>query len=278
MPLNYDLHSHSIASDGTLTAAQLVTRAHAQGVDVLALTDHDVTAGLAEADAMARTLGLRLIPGVEISVTWQSRTIHVLGLNIDPLDPILQQGLAGLRVARERRAQAMGEDLARRGMAGVYNGAKDLARGEIISRTHFAQFLINQGFARNMQRVFKNFLVPDKPGYVPGEWTSLSAAIAWIRGAGGQAVIAHPARYKLNAAGMQWLLKEFKDGGGIGMEVVSGSHSPSDYQAMAGYAKQFGLLASAGSDYHGPENAWLELGALPELPAGCVPVWQDWRI
>lgn len=278
MTPRYDLHSHCIASDGTLTATELVTRAHDQGVTVLALTDHDVTDGLAEADVTARALGLTLIPGVEISVTWQLRTIHILGLNIDPDNPVLQQGLADLRVVRARRAEAMGMDLERRGIAGAYAGASELARGDIISRTHFAQFLIRQGYARDMQRVFKRYLVRGKPGYVDTEWAPLSAAVSWIRAAGGQAVIAHPARYKLSAALMPLFLTEFKNMGGVGMEVVSGSHSPDDYRTMADYARRFDLLASAGSDYHGPENPWLELGNLPALPAGCIPVWQEWRI
>ncbi|HLA75283.1 MAG TPA: PHP domain-containing protein, partial [Gammaproteobacteria bacterium] len=268
MPLHFDLHSHSTASDGTLSPTDLITRAHAQGVHVLALTDHDVTLGLAEAGSVAAALGLTLVPGVEVSVTWNGVTVHVVGLHIDPENSSLQAGLVKLRAFRDWRAEEMARRLERHGIGGAYEGAKAYAHGNIISRTHFARFLMNNGHALDMQGVFKRFLVHGKPGYVPGDWASLEEAVTWIRAAGGQAVIAHPARYKLTATRMRQLLQEFKDYGGAAIEVVSGSHTRDDYTTAANYAKQFGLMASSGSDYHGPSNPWLELGRLPALPAG----------
>ena len=276
MTLHYDLHSHSTASDGTLCPAELVARAHARGVHVLALTDHDSTEGLAEAAAAAEGIGLGLVPGVEISVSWNSQTVHIIGLHIDPANQALQAGLAGLRGFRDWRAQEIARRLEKHGIADTYEDAKAYAKGTIVSRTHFARLLVERGEARDLQQVFKRFLVHGKPGYVSGEWAKLEDAVSWISGAGGQAVIAHPARYKLTATRLRALFTEFKDAGGTGIEVVSGSHSRDDYFTLANYAKQFGLLASSGSDYHGPEHPWIELGRLPELPKSCVPIWTEW--
>jgi 3',5'-nucleoside bisphosphate phosphatase len=276
MSLHYDLHSHSTASDGTLSPAELVARAHARGVHVLALTDHDSTEGLAEAAAAAGGIGLDLVPGVEISVSWNSQTVHIIGLHIDPANQALQEGLAGLRDFRDWRAQEIARRLEKHGIADTYEGAKAYAKGSIVSRTHFARLLVERGEARDLQQVFKRFLVHGKPGYVSGEWAKLEDAVRWITGAGGQAVIAHPARYKLTATRLRVLFTEFKNAGGAGIEVVSGSHSRDDYFTLANYAKQFGLLASSGSDYHGPEHPWIELGRLPELPKNCVPIWTEW--
>jgi len=277
MPLQYDLHSHSIASDGTLSPVELVTAAHAAGVDVLALTDHDTLDGLVEAGDTAQALGLQLVPGVEISVSWQSQTIHVLGLNVDPACTALQAGLEGLREFRHWRAREIGRRLARAGIGGCYDGACAFARGNIVGRTHFAQHLVAAGHARSVREVFKRFLVNHKPGFVSGQWASLEAALDWIRSAGGMAVIAHPARYRMTASKLRRLTAEFRDGGGVGMEVVSGSHSRDNINTMAALCRSQSLLASSGSDYHGPENPWVKLGQLPALPAGCQPVWESDR-
>jgi predicted metal-dependent phosphoesterase TrpH len=272
----HDLHSHSTASDGTLTPAELVARAHAQGVQVLALTDHDSTEGLAEASAAAQTLGVRLVPGVEISVTWHDKTVHIIGLHIDAAHDALQCGLARLRGFRDWRAEEIGRRLAQHGIVEAYAGARRYARGGIVSRTHFARFLVEQGRARAVRDVYAHYLNEGKPGYVAGEWATLEEALGWIHGAGGQAVIAHPARYKLSEAKFELLLDEFKRHGGAGMEVLSGSHTPDDCARMARHARRRGLLASQGTDYHGPEHAWLDLGRLPAMPEGCVPVWEHW--
>lgn len=275
--LHYDLHSHSTASDGTLSPAELVRRAHAQGVDVLALTDHDVTTGLAEATETARELGLRLIAGVEISITWNGATIHIVGLNIDPQHKGLQAGLASLRASRDGRGEEIARRLAKHGIEGALAGAKAFASGQILGRAHFARFLVEQGHAKDIRQVFKKFLVHNRPGHVPGEWASLDDAVGWIRAAGGQAVIAHPARYRISASRLRKFIDDFKECGGEGLEVVSGSHSASDVQGMAQHATRFELLASSGSDYHGPEQPWLELGKLPPLPEACTPVWAQWK-
>lgn len=276
MNKRYDLHSHSLASDGTLSPTALVARAAAAGVNVLALTDHDDTSGIAEACQAACHEGIELIPGVEISVTWANQTVHVLGLRIDPESSPLRDGLAKLREFRDWRAEEMGRRLAKQGIDGGFERARELAHGRIVSRTHFARFLVEQGHATDVRDVFKRFLKPNKPGYVTGEWASMEDALSWIHAAGGQAVIAHPARYKMSATKRRKMLEEFVALGGDGLEVVSGSHSRGDNFNMAQLAKKYGLLASAGSDYHGPEHTWVEFGRLEKLPDSCTPIWSTW--
>ncbi|MBW9259244.1 MAG: PHP domain-containing protein [Candidatus Thiodiazotropha sp. (ex. Lucinisca nassula)] len=274
----YDLHSHSTASDGTLSPRALVQRAAEAGVEVLALTDHDTTAGIDEASEAAQSCGLVLIPGVEVSVSWSRQTVHLVGLNLDPHDSQLNAGLQKLRDFREWRAEEIGRRLDKAGISGAYEGALALAEGCLVSRTHFARFLVQSGIVEDERKVFKRFLVSGKPGHVPGEWASLEEAVGWIHAAGGQAVIAHPARYRMTRSKLRQLLKQFVALQGDGLEVVSGSHSRDDYASMAKHAKDFALLASAGSDFHCPENPWIELGRLPRLPDGCKPVWQNWNL
>jgi len=273
MALIPDLHTHSIASDGTLTPAELVARAAAAGVETLALTDHDTVAGIADAQAAAEPLGLKLIPGVEVSVTWGGRTVHLVGLDVDPGCATLLEGLAGLQDYRVWRAEEIGRRLDKAGYPGALEGARRYAAGTLIGRTHFARFLAERGAAADVRDVFKRFLVSGKPGHVPGEWTTLEQAVGWIRAAGGVAVVAHPARYNFTRTKMLRLLGELKECGGRGIEVVSGSHSRDDYYTFARHASEQRLLASAGSDYHGPEQPWIELGRLPALPEGCTPIW-----
>lgn len=276
MPSIYDLHSHSTASDGTLSPAELLLRARGAGVRMLALTDHDTTEGLAAAAATAAAAGIELVPGVEISVTWGGQTVHVVGLHIDRFDRALQDGLARLREFRDWRAREIGRRLAKRNIPDAFEGARALSNGRLISRTHFARFLVRNGVAKDEREVFKRFLVQGKPGYVSGRWGELEETVSWIRGAGGQAVIAHPARYRMTRSKLRRLIGEFAEVGGVALEVVSGSHSRDDCFVVARHARAFGLLSSAGSDFHGPENPWIELGRLPPLPEGCVPVWRDW--
>lgn len=275
---HYDLHSHTYYSDGTLSPADLVLRAKTNGVEVLALTDHDVTDGIAEAELAAAEVGLTLIPGVEVSVTWGSQTLHVVGLRVDRHATTLQDGLQTLREFRVWRAEEIGRRLAKKGVTGAYEGASALARRNLISRTHFAHFLVAEGHAKDVRAVFKKYLVPGKPGYVPGEWTSLEQAVSWIRAAGGQAVIAHPARYRLNTTRLHQLLTQFKEAGGEAIEVASGSHSRDDSFRFAAIATKYELLSSCGSDYHGPESNWTDLGRLAPLPAQCIPIWRDWKL
>lgn len=276
MPELHDLHTHSTASDGTLAPAELVRRAAAAGVEVLALTDHDTLDGVPEAEVAAEAAGIELVPGVEISVSWQGHTIHVLGLGVDPGTPVLRQGLAELLAFRDWRAEEIGRRLGRAGIDGAFEAARARAQGRIVSRTHFAHFLVEAGHARDLRQVFKRYLVQGRPGHVPGRWAELETAVGWIREAGGVAVIAHPARYRLTATRLRRLIGEFRECGGEGLEVVSGSHSPAEVTHMAAVARREGLLASCGSDYHGPEHPWVELGRLASLPEDCTPVWTAW--
>lgn len=276
MSLKFDLHSHSNASDGALSPDSLIRRAKQRGVDVLALTDHDITDGISQALDSAVDVGVQLIAGVEISVTWSNLTIHVLGLGIDPQNEPLQQGLQGLRRFRDWRGEEISRRLKKAGIDDALLGAQKYASGAIISRTHFAHFLVENGYAKDVREVFKRFLVKNKPGYVPGDWTDLETAVSWIHQAGGQAVIAHPARYNLTGTKLRRLLAEFVECKGDALEVVSSSHSVDECRTMGRLAKQFDLLASCGSDFHSPEQAWAELGRIPPLPDDCVPVWSQW--
>ncbi|MEK6662549.1 MAG: 3',5'-nucleoside bisphosphate phosphatase [Pseudomonadota bacterium] len=275
--IKVDLHSHSTISDGLMTPRELVHHAAAQGVQVLALTDHDDVAGIPEAREAARLIGMTLIAGTEISVTWRNRTLHILGLRIDPAHPALQQGLARLRASRATRAQGIADELTKAGIMGSLEGAYEHAPEGIISRTHFARFLIQQGHAKDMKSVFKRYLVKGKPGYVPHIWATLEEAVSWILGAGGLPVIAHPGRYDLGSTLMNALFTEFKLLGGAGIEVVSGSHHIDNYEQFTQLAEKFGLRASRGSDYHGPGHSYRDMGKLPDLPSRCQPVWQDWE-
>jgi predicted metal-dependent phosphoesterase TrpH len=274
----YDLHSHSCASDGTLSPAALVRAADEAGVALLALTDHDTTAGIAEARQAAEDRAIELVAGVEISVTWSAQTVHIVGLNVDPQNPQLQAGLQSMRDFRDWRAQEIGRRLEKSGIPDAYQGALAHSNGILVSRTHFARMLVERGIVEDERKVFKRYLVHGKPGYVAGDWAKLEAALGWIQAAGGQAVVAHPARYKMTRTKLRRLFAEFRELGGAAIEVVSGSHSRDDCVSMAKHCNDFGLLASAGSDFHTPENPWVALGRLPKLPGGCRPIWQDWSL
>jgi len=277
MTLHYDLHSHSTVSDGTLTPEQLLTAAKEAGVDVLALTDHDCVDGIARAVQQAIRLELGFVAGVEISVTWNATTIHILGLRIQADDSALQAGLAKLRDFRQWRAQEIGKKLEKAGIPGAFAGAKAEAGADsLISRTHFARFLVKNGYARDFRQVFKNYMVQRKPGHVSGDWAQLQDAVTWIIGAGGQAVIAHPARYKMSRSKLNRLLTDFRSVGGVGLEVVSSAHSPLECQNMAQLALQHELLASCGSDFHSPDAPWAKLGQISPIPQQCTAIWESW--
>ncbi len=274
---NFDLHCHSTVSDGVLPAGEVVRRAAANGVSVLALTDHDELAGLAEAAEVARDVGMRFIPGVEVSITWGDITIHVIGLGIDPGNVLLAGNLERMRTSRGRRAERIAAEFDALGITGTLQGAYAYAENpQLIGRAHFARFLVARGVARDVAAVFKQYLVRGKPGYVPQQWAELADAVAWIRASGGRAVVAHPGRYKLSRDELRQFLAEFKAAGGEGIEVVTGSHSPEQYGEFARLAREFDFLASRGSDFHGPEESHVDLGRLPPLPADLKPVWHDW--
>jgi len=271
----FDLHSHSTVSDGTLTPSELCAHARKQDVSVLALTDHDSVDGLAEARQAAHSEGIELVNGAEISVTWKGQTIHIVGLHLDPENSILREGLARICEYRAWRAEEIGRRLEKKRIPGAYERACELAGGSLVARTHFARFLIEAGYCSTMNEVFKKYLVRGRPGYVPGDWAPLEEAVGWIRGAGGIPVVAHPARYRLTATRLRTLLADFKEAGGLALEVVSGSQSQDECRKMAVHAQRADLLASQGSDYHGPGNQWIELGRLYQMPEGCVPVWES---
>ncbi|MGH1361783.1 MAG: 3',5'-nucleoside bisphosphate phosphatase [Burkholderiaceae bacterium] len=275
--LNVDLHSHSRFSDGTLEPADLVARAHQNGVQVLALTDHDETGGLASAAQVASELGVTFIPGVEISVTWGHTTIHIVGLRIDPGTALLRDGLAAIRAGRDARARAMSDSLAQAGIPDAYEGALQyVGNPQLVSRTHFARFLVETGRCESIGAVFQRYLVEGKPGFVAHRWASLSEAVGWIRAAGGIAVIAHPGRYRLGDIGLWALLEEFREAGGLAIEVITGSHTRDQYSRFARLALEFGFRASRGSDFHGPGESRVDLGELPLLPDSVEPLWHDW--
>jgi predicted metal-dependent phosphoesterase TrpH len=247
---NFDLHCHSNVSDGVLAPASLAARAKARGVDVWALTDHDEVGGIAEARAAAASLGLPFVPGVEISITWAGQTVHIVGLHVDERNPVLRAGLARTRSGRELRAREMAEQLAAAGIPDAYEGALSYAGNpDLISRTHFARYIIDRGICRDVPSVFRNYLIEGKPGYVPHRWATLQQSVEWIKAAGGTAI-----------------------------EVITGSHTPDQYEEYARVAQRYGFLASRGSDFHGPGESRVDLGALPPLPSGVKPVWHDWVI
>jgi len=275
--MNADLHCHSTFSDGLLTPTQLVARAYECGVQMLALTDHDELAGLTEARCAAEGVGMRFIDGVEISVSWGEGSIHIVGLRINPLNLELSEGLERTRTSRDSRAIKMAASLAAAGIPDALEGALRYAGNPaLISRAHFARFLVEQGYAREVRSVFEHYLVKGKPGFVPHQWASLAEAIGWVLASGGMAVIAHPGSYRMSLPVMRELLGTFRDLGGQGLEVLSGAHSPEQYQEYAKLAREYGLHASRGADYHGPKESRMEFGALPELPPDLTPVWQDW--
>lgn len=276
--LNIDLHCHSTVSDGLLTPTQLVEHAAARGVDILALTDHDDVGGLAEARTAAMEKNITLVNGVEISVDWRGQTVHIVGLGINPEHPDLLQGLASIRHGRLVRARNIAAQLDKFGIHGSFEGAcRNAGEGHLLGRMHFARFLIQQGYAKDAKAVFKKYLVKGKPGYAPHQWVPLGDAVGWIRGSGGRAVIAHPGRYKLSKKALEELLQEFRALGGEAIEVITGSHTPEQSLLFARYGQRLGLLASRGSDFHGPGESYFDLGRMPALPTICKPVWHDWN-
>jgi predicted metal-dependent phosphoesterase TrpH len=273
--LNADLHSHSTVSDGTLAPRALAQRARDAGVELWALTDHDEIGGQAEAAQAAAALGLDYLTGCEISVTFIDVTVHIVGLGFDPDNEELRKGLHATRGGRAARAREMSDALARAGIGGAYEGAlKYVGNPDLISRTHFARFLVDSGVCGDTHEVFRRFLTEGKPGYVPHRWAALGEAVRWITQAGGMAVIAHPARYRFTPTEEYALFSEFVAHGGRGVEVVTGAHAAAEQVRYADMALEFGLLASRGSDFHCPQESRTDLGALPDLPGRVTPVWE----
>ncbi len=274
-PTNFDFHCHSIVSDGLLPPAEVAKRAAGNGVDWWALTDHDDIGGLDEARGAAEAAGMRFVNGVEISIEWREIPIHIVGLGFDHRNPALVNGLDELRLGRIERARRMGDALAAIGIPGVFEGAMCFVTNpSLVSRAHFARYLVSIGIARDVPSVFQHYLTPGKPGYVDHRWATLADAVRWINGAGGVAVVAHPGRYKLSGQDMRRFLEEFKDLGGRGIEVTSGSHSPDHVMHFARLARHYEFHASRGSDFHGPDESYVDLGKVPQLPEDLKPVWR----
>jgi predicted metal-dependent phosphoesterase TrpH len=276
-PLNADLHCHSTVSDGLLSPAEVMRRAKSNGVELVALTDHDEVGGLAEARATADEIGLRFVDGVEISISWgDDQTVHIVALGIDPLNAELIEGLHQVRSGRDARAGRMAAELDKVGIHGAYEGAlRHAGNPALVSRSHFARYIVEQGHAKDVKSVFDHWLAKGKPGYVGHAWATLEDALRWIDGAGGIAVIAHPGRYRLSKAELRALFVAFKDQGGRGIEVLSGSNKDDEVREFSRIAREFGFLASRGSDFHGPGESWVDLGKLPDLPEDLTPVWSQ---
>ena len=277
-PVNVDLHCHSTISDGALSPTNVVLRAAANGVDVLALTDHDELAGLAEAAEAAATCRLRFVPGVEISVSWSGTAIHIVGLNIDANHSALVENLEYVRSCRRRRAEKIAANLAKIGIDDALVGAHSYAaRPYLVGRTQFARYLVARGYGSDVANVFKEYFAPGKPGYVPHQYAMLPDVVKSIKDSGGRAVVAHPGRYKLPPLELCRLFTEFKQAGGEGIEVVTGSHTRDQYAEFARLAREFEFTASRGSDFHGPDMSPIDLGGMPSLPEDLKPVWHDWK-
>lgn len=270
----YDLHSHSIASDGALSPTELVKRAHEKGVTVLALTDHDTTNGLAEAQQVAAGLGMRLINGIELSASHLNQCLHIVGLNIDPHNAALSEGIAHQQNIRDLRAKQIAEKLEKKKIFGAYEYVTQVAGNGEITRSHFADFLLANQYVTTQQEAFDRYLSKGQSAFVPTVWASLEQTVAWIKAAGGVAVLAHPMRYKLSTKWMNRALAVFKQAGGEGIEVVTGRASLEEIRISQQFAEKHQLYASAGSDFHAPDNLYLELGRLAAMPVGLKPVWQ----
>ncbi len=272
--MNVDLHCHSRHSDGVLAPAALALRAAGNGVDLWSLTDHDTLGGLDEARAAALSSGMQFIDGVEVSVSWCGFTVHIVGLGIDPLNVVLDKGLSEVRSGRDARALRMAAALERLGVRDAYeNAMRHAANPSLVGRSHFARVMVEQGYAADVHAVFRNYLVPGRPGYVEHSWTSLEQAVSWIRGAGGVAVIAHPGRYRMSVAQLEQLFIEFRALGGMAIEVVSGSHSEAEVRSFARLARSFGFYGSRASDFHAPVESPIDVGQTFSLPDDVKPVW-----
>ncbi len=274
MTETYDLHCHSTASDGALSPTQLVRRAYEQGVTSLALTDHDTVAGIAEAQSAASATGIKLIPGIELSSSWQNKCFHIVGLNINPAHPPLAEATRNLQIMRTERAEKIAYKLEKKRIPGALEAVKKAAGDGMITRSHFADFLLSQFHVSTQQEAFDRYLGAGKAAFVATTWSDLELAVNWITGSGGVAVLAHPLRYKLTTSWMKRLLAAFKEAGGLGIEVVTGRYNSDEIKTLADYATRFELAGSVGSDFHNPSNQWVELGRLAPLPANIKPVWE----
>ena len=270
-----DLHMHSTASDGRLAPAAVVERAASRGVELMALTDHDTLAGIDEAQSAARRLGIRCLPGIELSARWARGVVHIVGLGIDPAHPALTSGVAVQQAERRRRAARIGERLERAGIAGISNRVAELVDKGVPGRAHFARALVADGAVRDMQSAFDRYLQRGRPGYAAVQWAAIEEIVDWIHAAGGTAVFAHPLRYRLSRGALRAALQSFVAAGGTAIEVSNGGGGRNDLVAAAALARRFGLSASMGSDFHDPDFPWIEIGRLAPIPGDLSPVWES---
>jgi predicted metal-dependent phosphoesterase TrpH len=277
MRLVYDLHTHTTASDGEFSPKALVIKAKSSGVDVLAITDHDTTEGINEAESEASKRNIKMLPGIELSVSWMDKSFHIVGLGIDPDNRKLQASLKETEELRDQRAVKIGNKLEKIGVTKAYCEARELAGNNTLTRSHFARVIIDQGFAVDSREVFKKYLVQNKPGFVKTSWVEMESGIKLLKDAGGEAILAHPLRYNITASWLRRFLAAFKESGGIGIEVVTGSSNTDEITTAAAYARRFELSGSSGSDFHGFDNNWVKLGQLAAMPESVTPVWEKWE-
>lgn len=266
----YDLHCHTRCSDGELSVEQLIALAIENKVDVLSITDHDT---LLAYQNITPHPTITILPGIELSTQWQKVGIHVLGLNIQLQSGAIQEAVAIQQRARQERAEKIAERLEKAGLKDALAGAKKYAGAAEISRPHFARFMVETGFSKNMEHAFKKHLGAGKPGDIKQHWAGMEQVIQWIVESGGVPVLAHPYKYKLTRSKLVKLLDEFKEAGGQGIEVLSGNQGKDITEMLRDLAVQKNLLASLGSDFHTPAAPWCHLGMHPSLPKICTPVW-----
>ncbi len=278
MSVVYDLHTHTTASDGELSPKALVIEAKTNGVDVLAVTDHDTIEGIAEAGNEAYKQNIKLFSGIELSVSWMDKNFHIVGLDIDADNKRLKESLKKTKELRQQRAVEMGKKLDKIGVSKAYYEARELAGASTLTRSHFARVLIKQGFAKDTKEVFKKYLIRNKPGFVKTSWIEMAKGVKLLKDAGGEAIFAHPMRYKITTAWLRKFLLAFKESGGAGIEVVTGSSNVDEIITTAAFANRFKLLGSAGSDFHGFDNTRVKLGQLAAMPESVTPIWKNWAI
>lgn len=266
-----DLHSHSNASDGVLSPTALIARAKEQGVEVLALTDHDTVDGIAEAKTAAQQQQITLISGVEISTVWQGKTIHIVGLDFDETDPAMTELLQQQAQLRYARAVEIGERFKKFGLENAFAEAQALTSGE-VTRAHYARYLVNIGMVSNEGQAFKRYLSQGKPCYVKANWCDIPTAIEVIHQAGGIAVVAHPMRYQMTNNKIRTLIEDFQQWGGDAVEIAGGvDHN--QQKMLIQWLDKLSLSASVGSDFHYP-CGWIELGKNLTIPENVKTVWQ----
>ncbi|NKB38090.1 MAG: PHP domain-containing protein [Gammaproteobacteria bacterium] len=273
--MKVDLHTHTSASDGELSAASLIQRAEAAGIEMLAITDHDTVAAYSDNGKLMLKTG-RLITGIEFSSQWKKTGVHIVGLNISLESDSIKEGVLHQSQARRDRAMRIAEKLEKLGIENVWKNVEAIAGDSVIGRPHFARFLVESGVCNSIRQAFSSYLGAGKTGDVKQFWAPYEKIITWVREAGGVAVLAHPEKYKLTRTKLSLLLDDFQDAGGEAMEVVSGKQSKDITEKLSRLCCQKNLLASVGSDFHQPGQSWSELGQTSALPGECKTVWGRW--